>query len=414
MTAAVLSIGTELTRGELVNTNASWLAEELTQLGFEVTAMDTTDDDASRIRSALHRLGREHQVVVCTGGLGPTTDDITAACVAELLGVPLERDEASLAVIRERMARFGRVMAPSNQKQADFPEGAQVLPNRKGTAPGFWVQLGQARCFFMPGVPREMKSMFSELVAPQIAPLVSGHGFQLRSSTFGMTESAVNDRLEGVEEEFSVSLGYRAHFPEIEVKVLTRDDDPERARRRVEAATRVVRERLGDDVVYGTGEHTFAESTGRLLVERGLRLAVAESCTGGLVASLLTERSGSSAYFLGGVVSYANSAKAALLGVPTSLIEQHGAVSEPVARAMAEGVRKRLGADLGLALTGIAGPTGGSDEKPVGLVNYAVATQASTTARELRFPGSRRQVQQLAAYAGLALVRKLARALDEA
>lgn len=404
MSAAVLCIGTELTRGEIVNTNASWLAEELTDRGIEVGAIETIADDRPLIVETLHRLSAKHLVIVCTGGLGPTTDDITSECVAEALGVPLVRDEASLAAIRTRMEKFGRVMAESNKKQADFPTGARVLENRKGTAPGFQVALGHAQAFFMPGVPREMKSMFGEQVAPALEPFVKGQMFQVRLKTFGMTESAVNDRLAGIEAEHAVTLAYRAHFPEIEVKVLARGSDcPARAR----AAANAVIARLGLDVVYGEGDVTFAQQLGKLLVERKLTLGVAESCTGGTVGRLLTERGGASDFFVGGVICYANRVKEGLLGVPAPLLAKHGAVSAPVARSLAQGALAELGSDLGLALTGVAGPSGGTADKPVGLVHFAVASLAGISDRQMVFPGSRTQVRDLAAFAGLSLVRKV-------
>src|SRR5688572_12807948 len=216
-TAAILCTGSELTRGELVNTNASWLAEALTAIGFEVGAVDAVPDDGARIVGALERLAKTHAIVVCTGGLGPTTDDLTSACVAELLGVPLVRDAESLALIEARFARSGRVMAPSNAKQADFPEGARILPNAAGTAPGFSVHLGGALAFFLPGVPGEMKAMFSASVAPAIEPLLGDRHFQVRLATYGLPESEVNDRLAGIEAAHEVTLGYRAHLPTIEV-----------------------------------------------------------------------------------------------------------------------------------------------------------------------------------------------------
>jgi nicotinamide-nucleotide amidase len=407
MSAAVLSIGTELTRGEIVNTNASWLAESLTERGIEVRTIESIPDDREQIASTLHRLAGQHVVIVCTGGLGPTTDDITSECVAEVLGVPLVRDEASLEAIRERMARFGRKMAASNEKQADFPEGATILPNRKGTAPGFHVALGHARAFFMPGVPREMKTMFAEGVVPELAPFVREAMHQVRLKTFGMTESAVNDRLAGVEADFGVTVGYRAHFPEIEVKLLARAGELASAQKQARRAADEVIARLGPDVVYAEGDVTFAEALGVLLREHEWTLSVAESCTGGSVARLLTERSGSSDFFVGGAVTYANSAKRDVLGVSEALLAEHGAVSAPVARAMAEGALSRFGSDVALALTGIAGPTGGTPEKPVGLVHYAVATRDGISDRQMVFPGSRTQVRDLASFAGLALVRKV-------
>src|SRR5271155_3597006 len=223
MTCAVLSIGTELTRGELVNSNAAWLASELTSVGFEVVEHAVVDDHVEHILEALNRLSARVRVVVSTGGLGPTSDDVTARAVAATLGVGLMRDEASLEAIRRRFEKAGRTMSPSNEKQADFPEGADVLPNPVGTAPGFGVRLGGANAFFLPGVPHEMKKMFEEQVVPRIRTLASRDSHQVRLRTFGLPESLVGERLAGVEEAFpGVIIGYRAHFPEIEVKVLAR------------------------------------------------------------------------------------------------------------------------------------------------------------------------------------------------
>lgn len=407
MSAAVLCIGTELTRGEIVNTNANWLAEALTDRGIEVSTIEAIPDDREAIVATLHRLAARHLVIVCTGGLGPTTDDITSECAAEVAGVPLVRDAASLEAIRERMARFGRTMAASNEKQADFPRGATVMPNRKGTAPGFHLALGHSRAFFLPGVPREMKTLFSEQIVPELAPFVREAMHQVRLKTFGMTESGVNDQLAGIEAAHGVTLAYRAHFPEIEVKVLGRAGEASEAAARARRAADEVIARLGPDVVYAEGDVTFAESLGKLLVEKAKRLCVAESCTGGTVARLLTEKSGASDFFVGGAVTYANRAKQALLGVPEALLTEHGAVSQAVARAMAEGALRAFDADIGLSLTGIAGPTGGTPEKPVGLVHYAVSTSEGTSDRQMVFPGSRAQVRDLAAFAGLALVRKV-------
>ncbi len=408
-TAAVLCVGTELTRGELLNSNATWLAEALTELGFVVLEMAVVPDHAAPLGAALARLGREYDVLVCTGGLGPTTDDITTECVARVLGAPLERDEASLAVIRARLERAGRTPAPSNDKQADFPRGAEVLPNPKGTAPGFSVRLDRALAFFMPGVPREMVAMFRASVVPKLEGLVTGAHRQILLRTHGLPESEVNDRLAGIEAEYGVTLGYRATFPVIEVKVRAEAADREEAEARARAAADAARERLGVRVVFAEGDVHFAEAVGKALVDRGLRLGCAESCTGGLVGQLLTERSGASLFFAGGIIAYENSVKTAVLGVPAELLQAHGAVSREVARAMAEGARTRLGVDVALSITGIAGPEGGTAEKPVGLVHYAVATADGTTDKHFVFAGERHQVRLRAAYAALALVLRIVR-----
>lgn len=407
MACVVLSIGTEITRGEIVNTNASWLSAALTDLGFSVTELATVDDDPKRILSVLERLGRTAQVLVCTGGLGPTTDDKTTEAVATALGVRLARDEASLEAIRRRFERLGRTMGESNAKQADFPEGAEILPNPVGTAPGFLVHLGGALAYFMPGVPSEMQKMFEEQVTPRIRALAPNDAHQMRLHTFGISESAAGERLSGVETAFpGVTIGYRAHFPEIEVKVLAHGSPAAHARDLCARATQEVRTRLGD-VVYGEGEDTFAGVVGRELRKRGLTLAIAESCTGGLVGAMVTAEPGASDFLLVDTVAYSNSAKTAFLGVGEEVIRGHGAVSSEVAAAMAEGVRHVSGAALALAITGTAGPTGGSAEKPVGTVYLAVASAAGTTVKRRAFPGDRGRVQLLAAYAGLHLLRQM-------
>jgi nicotinamide-nucleotide amidase len=403
-----LCIGTELTRGELQNTNATWLAEALTTIGFDVQEIDCVDDDRPRIEAALGRLSQAHEVVVCTGGLGPTTDDITTECAARLAGVELVRDEPSLELIRERLARFGRQMAVSNAKQADFPRGSRILPNPNGTAPGFELKLNRALAYFMPGVPFEMKAMFESFIEPAILPLLGDRHFQVLLRTYGLAESEVNDRLAGIEAEFGVLIGYRATLPEIEVKVLARAASVELAKERAEAGARAVRERLGEEAIFGEGKTRFPEALCLLLQAKSQTLALEESCTGGLVSELLTAHSGSSAVFRGGAVTYSNESKIALLGVPAVLLARFGAVSAEVARAMAEGARAAFNSDLALALTGIAGPTGGSAAKPVGLVHFAVASASGLSDRRVVFSGNRDQVRRRAAFAGLALVRRVA------
>ena len=408
MTCAVLSVGTELTRGELTNENASYLGAELTALGFEVTSHDTVDDDRERIGAALERLARKARVVVCTGGLGPTTDDITTESVAALLGLRLARDEESLELIRRRLEKFGRTLSETNAKQADFPEGADILPNPVGTAPGFGVRVGECVAYFLPGVPREMKKMFEDQVVPRIRALASNNHDQSRLRTYGLPESVVGEKLAGVEASFpGTIIGYRAHFPEVEVKVLARAASHSAARDLCERATAEVRCRLGA-YIFGDADDTFAGVVGRALRTRGLTLAIAESCTGGLVGHMLTREPGASDFLLLDAVTYANSAKSRVLAVEEETIRWHGAVSSEVATAMASGARRVSGADIALALTGVAGPAGGSDEKPVGTVFIALARPDGTTEVKHRvFPGERAQIQTLASYAGLQLVREL-------
>jgi nicotinamide-nucleotide amidase len=404
MTAAIFSIGTEITRGEITNTNASWLSAELTAMGFEVHESVSVDDHPARIIAALRRLAHSHAVVVATGGLGPTTDDLTAASVAQALGVPLVRDSSSLEAIRRRFEAAKRVMSPTNEKQADFPEGAEVLPNPVGTAPGFGVTIGSCRAFFLPGVPREMKRIFADHIVPKIAKLAPQLTFQIRLKTFGMPESQVGEKLAGVEEAFpGIIIGYRAHYPEIEVKVHATGASQSEARARADAAAAEVRQRLAN-VLYGEGDDTFPEVVGRALRSRGFRLAVAESCTGGLLGHLLTSEPASD-YFVADAVTYANSAKTRLLGVSEDVLRGHGAVSAEVAAAMAEGVRRLCSVEVAVSITGIAGPTGASPDKPVGLVYWAVAHPGGTIVRDRVFNGDRQQIQTLASYSALSLVR---------
>ncbi|MCA9630983.1 MAG: competence/damage-inducible protein A [Myxococcales bacterium] len=413
-TAAVLSIGTELTRGEITNTNQSWLASQLTALGVEVTHAETVADDPDAIIQSLRRLGERHRLIVSTGGLGPTTDDLTSETVAALLGVPVSRDQESLEIIRKRVESYGNTLTPSNAKQADFPQGSTILSNSVGSAPGFAVDVGGARAFFMPGVPHEMRAMFSTHVADFARSLnPDTHVHQVRLRTFGLPESKVNDLLSGVEEAQHVIVGYRAHFPEIEVKLLARRTTLEAAKQAARAAADETKQRLGE-IVYGEGDAGLPEVVGQLLLERGLSLVTAESCTGGLVSKLITDVAGSSRYFTATAVTYTNASKHYLLGVDQRLLEVHGAVSAEVAAAMARGALDRLGGDVSIALTGIAGPAGGTAEKPVGLVHYAVATRAGAPGQtaglsqgKMIFGRERERVRTRAAWEALALLRRV-------
>jgi nicotinamide-nucleotide amidase len=400
-----MCIGTELTRGELANSNATWISAGLTELGFEVVEHLVVDDHKKRIAEGLLRLASLARVIVCTGGLGPTTDDLTAEAVADALGVKLARDPASLEHIKRRLERYGRSVTESNAKQADFPEGAEVLENPIGTARGFMVRVGETLCFFMPGVPQEARRMFDEQVTPRVRALAPNNSYQVRLRTFGLPESEVGDRLKGIEDSFpGTTIGYRATFPEIEVKVLARAASHGAARDLCDRATQEVKSRL-NDYCYGDSDDTFAGVVGRTLRNKGYTLAIAESCTGGLVGHLVTREPGASEFLIVDAVAYANSAKVNLLGVDEETIRWHGAVSSEVAAAMAEGVKRVSGANVALSLTGVAGPSGGTEAKPVGTVFIAVAGPSGTTVKEHHFPGDRHRIQTLAAYAGLQLVR---------
>jgi nicotinamide-nucleotide amidase len=413
MTVAVLSIGTELTRGELVNTNAAWLGEELTQLGFDVVEHTTVDDHLDRIVALMRSFAETHRVVIVTGGLGPTSDDLTTAAAAKAAGVELCRDESVVEEIRQKFKLFGRVMPESNAKQGDFPEGAEILSNPVGTAPGFAMTLGQARFFFVPGVPREMKHLFHESVVPAIAALAEPRTHQVHLRTFGMTESGVAEALRDLEKTHEgLTLGYRAHFPEIEVKVHVRADSAAEAEQLSHSIADEVRSLLGD-AVFGGRADSFAEVVGKALRDEGKTLAVAESCTGGQVGEMLTRIPGASDYLLLDAVVYADSAKESVLGVSPDLLLAHGAVSSETAAAMAEGALRVAGADIAVSITGVAGPGGGTEDKPVGTVWFGLARKDEPTiTKHRKLPWERERVQTLAAYFALELVRRAALGRD--
>ncbi len=413
MTIALFSIGTELTRGEIVDTNSAWLAATLTEEGFEVVSINSVPDRPDAIVATLKRLASEHEAVIATGGLGPTSDDITAECVARAIEAPLVVDESALLSIRRRVEARGRTVTPHHEKQARVPAGAELCPNADGTAPGFSVKLGRATLYFMPGVPREMKRMFREQVLPRLRPNAPNDTFVIRLRTFGLPESTAAQLLEGLENEFEgISLGYRVHFPELDVKVQARGVSQADARERATLVATIVRDKLGD-VVYGEADETLSSITGRALRARGWRLAVAESCTGGLISHLLTASPGASDFLIGAAVVYANSAKTRLLGVSEDTLRGHGAVSAEVAAEMAQGARRLCEVDVGLSVTGIAGPAGGTSTKPVGLVYWAVAHPGGTIVRERVFHGDRNEVQVHAAHAALDLLRRAASGMSE-
>jgi nicotinamide-nucleotide amidase len=403
--ARVFSIGTELTRGEINNTNATWIAERLTAAGLDVASIDTVADDAGEIIATLERLSQGTALIVTTGGLGPTTDDITSASVARWLGVAQMRDPAVIEGLEQRLARLGRTLTASNAQQADFPAGATILENPHGTAPGFSVERHGCTLFFMPGVPREMRPMFERYVEPEARARASGAQHQVRLRCFGVPESVLNDKLAGLEASHGVSVGYRAHFPEVQIKLLASAQDASAAEALATAAAHEARARLGS-AVYAEGERDMPWVVGELARERHVTLSLAESCTGGLVSALLTHNPASD-FLLGGVVSYANQVKIGQLGVNAETLARHGAVSPETAREMAEGARARFGSDLALSLTGIAGPTGATEGKPVGLVYYALASPGGTRVEHVNIAQRPREsVQLYAAWCGLDLIRQ--------
>jgi len=411
--AEIITIGDELMRGEIVDSNKARIAERLLSLDLDCRHQVSVLDDPADMRDAFLRAAERSDFVLVSGGLGPTRDDMTTEIMAETFGRKLELDEGSLAVIEAFFSKVGREMAETNRKQAYFPAGADVLANPIGTAPGFSVHEGRATFFAMPGVPRELDRMMDEQVLPRIEKqLTSAEGASERRvvravllATFGLGESTLEAELLDLMRDGEVELGFRTSFPDNFLRPVARAKTAEEADARIAKAIDAIRERLGP-VLYGEGTDTMESVVGRLLTERGLSVATAESCTGGLIAERLTDVPGSSAYFLGGVVSYSNEAKVAMLGVSESLIAREGAVSEPVVRAMAEAARSRFGSDFGLATSGISGPDGGTVEKPVGLVWIALATAAGTHADSFVFQVDRSRHRRLTAQVGLDWIRR--------
>lgn len=406
-TAHILSQGDEVVTGQVVDTNAAWLATRLIDLGFDVVGHAAVPDRLPDLVAALRRVAHEADLVVCTGGLGPTADDLTAEAVAGAFDRPLAFDEVAMAAIEARYAAVGRTMPEVNRKQAWLPEGSVRVDNAWGTAPGFGLGAGVAWLVFMPGVPREMRPMFDERVVPSLHERFALRpGRLLTVRTVGIAEAEIQERVRDLQVPQGVALGFRTMLPENHVKLRTHSDISDEVLRDL---AREIVQRLGSSVfaVEGLGNEagSFAEVLGRTLQARGETVAVAESCTGGRLSAAFTGVPGASAWFLEGRVTYANEAKVRL-GVSADLLADVGAVSEEVARSLAEAVRAQAGATYGLATTGIAGPGGGSESKPVGTVWLALAGPQGTSARRIRLPGDRDRVQQLATAGAMDMLRR--------
>ena len=407
---ALLSTGDELVTGRTVDTNANFITDKLAAIGLDIVAIFVVGDYPERIRWAWEQAMEQADVVLSTGGLGPTADDLTTETVAALTGRPLHLDEEIAARIRGMFAAMGRKMPENNLKQAHFPEGATVITNALGTAPGFRLAVergGQMRhLVVLPGVPREMKPMLEQHVVPWLqAEYGTGEVFVSRVfQTFGLSESALDEMVAGCIGADEARIAFRAAFPQISVR-LTVQDEPARAAPRLDALAARLRAALGG-FVYGEGDTDMETVVGGLLAQRGATLALAESCTGGLVCNRITDVPGSSAYLLGGVVAYSNAAKVAQLGVSEETLAAHGAVSEATAEEMARGARRIFGSDLGLAITGIAGPDGGTKDKPVGTVCIALATEAGVISRRHQLRGTREWVKVLSSQLALDWIRR--------
>jgi nicotinamide-nucleotide amidase len=408
--AAIVAIGSEMLGPLRRDTNSFWLTERLEEMGIAVVRKAVVGDEPEEIARELSCSAAAAAWIFTTGGLGPTADDVTAAAVARWMGVPVRRDERFVATMRERWeGRRGVRMPAVNEKQADFPEGARVLENPRGTAPGLWLERQGVQIVVLPGVPSEMREIFEQKVVPDLR---RGGGSAVTKRRVlrisGMAESAVEELVAPVYAKWSGEpVTILASPGEVELHLCARGEQPA-AEARLAAMEDDFRAVLGTRI-HGIGAETLAESLGRVLKEKGRTLSLAESCTGGLVSSLLTDVPGSSAYFLGTVVPYADRSKETLLGVNEETLKRHGAVSEETARELARGALDRFGSDLAAAITGIAGPDGGTAEKPVGTVFFAVVDREGREKASKRFfGGDRATVRRTSAIFSLEMIRQFA------
>ncbi|BAS27651.1 competence/damage-inducible protein A [Limnochorda pilosa] len=406
MRAELVMVGTELLLGQIVDTNSATLAARLTQVGVDCYYVSTVGDNWMRMAEVLsHALGRS-EVVITSGGLGPTQDDLTREVAAAVMGMPLEERPELWAGIERYFRESGRVAPAANRKQALVPRGGEPIPNPVGTAPGLWLERNGRTLICLPGVPWELERMLDETVIPRLARRAP-QGLHSRVLRFvGIGESHLEAALEDlIREQGRVTLAPYAGPGEVKLRLSVRAPSKEEAEGLLTPVVGEILRRVG---VYCTSrdDEPLEVVVGRLLRERELTLAVAESCTGGLIGDRLTDVPGSSAYFLGSLVTYSNAAKERELGVPAAVLERHGAVSRETAEAMARGVRERLAADCGLAVTGIAGPGGETPTKPVGLVYVGAAVGEKVVVEEHRFRGERRAVKERSARAALDLLRR--------
>jgi nicotinamide-nucleotide amidase len=408
MRIGILTIGNELMNGRTADTNASFIAREANQQGWSVEAIMSVGDDFASIKNRLDYLLSMTDAVICSGGLGPTSDDITTAAIAEAFGLLLYTDENVLSYIKDIFTKFNLRWVENNAKQALFPQGAQVLPNSRGTAPGFALPVNGKLIFVIPGVPAEAKLMVTNGVIPALRkhfPQDEQYIVKQTIKTFGLSEAAVDNQVKDIDfKSLGVSIGFYPVFPENHIVLIAQSKNQEEAQKNLQKAQEEVSAHV-QDYIFAYGEQTLEEVIAGLLTEKKLTIAVAESCTGGLITSRLTDVSGSSDYLERGLVTYSNAAKISMLGVPAEVIEKHGAVSEETARLMAEGVRKLAGTDLGLSSTGIAGPTGGSKEKPVGTVYIALADSQQTICRHYSYRWDRKRNKDMFSEAALFLLK---------
>jgi len=404
----VVTIGTELLLGQILDTNAAELGRALAAAGVEVVRHTSVADRPEVIRAAVTEALERTGFVITTGGLGPTRDDMTKREVAAVFGKALELDETVLRSLEDRFRRLGRAMPAANRTQAEVPVGATVLPNPRGTAPGLWVEAEARVVVMLPGVPSEMRGLLAEEVLPRLAARSSGRVVRSRSvRTTGIAESALAERVGAIEEEIApLTLAYLPSAEGVDLRVTAWGLHEAEAERRLSQVAALLRERAGEHA-YGADGADLAAVVLAQLGARKARLVVAESCTGGLLGARITAVPGASSVFIGGVVAYDDVVKSGMLDVPPELLEQHGAVSEQVVSAMAEGVQRQFAVDAALAITGIAGPTGGTPEKPVGTVWLAARFGAQTRALKRIFPGDRGEIRARSAQAALDALRRL-------
>jgi nicotinamide-nucleotide amidase len=409
--AEIIAVGSELLTPHRQDTNSLYLTEKLNDLGVEVRFKCIVGDDLEPLTAAAKLAMRRSDIILFSGGLGPTEDDLTREAVADALGLKLQRDPQIIAQLEERFAKRGYKMTPNNAKQADVIASAAALPNSLGSAPGQWIAGkydGQDRILvLLPGPPYELKAMFETECLPRLRARIPEQHIATRILKMAMIpESQVDARVAPIYKTYTdVATTILAGGGEIQLHLRCRKDSQAEAEARVEELAEKIEDEMGDAIFSRKGE-TIEQIVSYLLQMRGMTLAAAESCTGGMLAERITSLSGSSRYFLGGAVVYSNELKTQFANVPKSLIDRHGAVSREVAAAMAEGIRKRCVASYGIGITGVAGPTGGTEQKPVGLVYIALAGEEGTQIVERNFPGDRQRVRQFSTQQALEMVRR--------
>ena len=411
MQIEIVTIGNEVLSGRTVDTNFAFLARVLEEVSVQVVWHSAVGDSGERIAEALHRALERADAVVMTGGLGPTPDDITRKAVATVLGRPLQLDEKVLEAIRERARRLGRKLPASVEAQALIPVGAQTWTNRLGTAPGLLMLHDGKPVILLPGVPQEMEAIATDSLVPYLRQRTGRRVETFTLRTAGVFESMLHERIGALPQKWpGAALAYLPSYFGVDLRVTVAGEDPEQ----VEAVTSRAYEELMArvrPVLYAEGTRTMEEAVGETLVELGYHIATAESCTGGLLAKRITDTPGSSRYFERGFVTYSDVSKIELLGVNAADIEHHGAVSAPVAEQMAAGAARKAGVEVGVGITGVAGPDGGTALKPVGMVFIAVATPRGAASRKYQFAGTRHTIRERSAQTGLDLVRRRLRDL---